>query len=252
MRLWDEARAQPLEHLDPRAPAFAADLSRCLEQVPPEASAVLSSVAAAEVEASVAAALVRRFGDRFRGEPDPGLEIVCRNRHTIGSDRLFAARGAAESLGASALVIDAGTALTVDAVEVLAGQRARFLGGAIAPGPALLARALAGAAKLHRVEPRPAVPALGQDTPAALHAGITVGFRGAALELVRRIGEESGLGHGLLALCGGARAFLLEPTLFPADARVCVLPDLVHAGLAAAAGIPAARVAPEDSSEGGA
>lgn len=235
----DEVRALP--SVDPRSPTLGADLAGVLAGLPADGVAALSSVAAPEVQSVVEAALAAYFGEHFLAGLDADLEIVCRDPHTIGSDRLFAARGAAQSLGGSTLVIDAGTALTVDAVEVPPAEsqpvppRPRFHGGAIAPGPQLLAEALARAARLHAVTPEPGVPALGLDTPAALRAGVTVGFRGAALELVLRIGEESGLGHGSLALCGGARDFLLEPPLFPGDARVHVLPDLVHGGLAAAA-----------------
>ena len=251
LRLQGGPEATDLGRLDPRAANFAADLASLLAELlagrlagplSPSAAAALSSVAAPEVESAVRAALRETFGERFLADLDAGVEIACRDAHTIGADRLFAARGAAELLGASTLVLDAGTALTVDAVEVLAPvpgstaeRPARFLGGAIAPGPRLLAEALASAARLHAIEPRPGVPALGLDTPAALAAGVTVGFRGAALELVLRIGEESGLGHGSLAVCGGARDFLLEPPLFAESTRVHVLPHLVHAGLRAAA-----------------
>lgn len=234
LRLGTGEHARPLPRLDPRSPAFAKALAETLAPLDPSGAAVYSSVAAPAVEALLAAGLRAHFGERV-GTPDCGLEILCRDVHTIGADRLFAARGAVEVLGRSAIVVDAGTALTVDAVEVAGGGRGRFHGGAIAPGPALLARALADAAKLHEIEPRPGTPALGIDTPGALRSGVSVGFRGAARELVLRIGEESGLGHGTIALCGGAAEFLLGPPLFPADAQVHLLPDLVHAGLAAAA-----------------
>jgi len=236
LRLWAGAEPRDAGSASTEVASFEHDFEALLAELPPVRAAALSSVGDARREAALEAALERRFGAGVVLRPDPGLLVTCRDVHTIGTDRLFAARGAAETLGTSAIVVDAGTALTVDAVEVSGDGPPLFRGGAIAPGPRLLARALATAAKLREVEPRPGAAALGQDTPEALLAGVTVGFRGAARELVLRVGEESGLGHGTVALCGGARIFLLEAPLFPADCRVHVLPDLVHVGLAAAAG----------------
>jgi pantothenate kinase type III len=190
----------------------------------------LSCVAAPEVGAAVAAALRTAFAVPVFDPPPHGLELDLTQPETVGADRLFAARGAA-ALGRSAVVLDAGTALTVDAVEVGPGMVGRFLGGAIAPGPSLLMRALAaGGARLFEVEPKPGVPALGKATREALLAGIAVGFRGAAFELARRVGLEAGLAKAPRVLCGGAAQFLLEPEPFwPGE--LLERPDLVHEGL---------------------
>ena len=214
------------------AQAFEAWLARAGELC----GAALSSVAAPEFERALAAVLERRLGARFRAAPDPGLEIACREPERVGRDRLFAARGARELLGVSCLVLDAGTALTVDALRVEGDARAVFLGGAIAPGPALLARALSsGTARLPAIEPRPFPRALGRDTREALESGVALGFAGAARELVQRIGLECGLESAPLVLSGGARAFLEQPGLF-GDRTLHVEPELVHRGLLAAAG----------------
>jgi type III pantothenate kinase len=221
----------------PESPCVAAWLARAQAQTR-TGGVSLSSV--------VEPALERRWIERLAGAfpsvrvtlPDAGLEIDCRQPELVGRDRLFAARGALEWFGGSTVVVDAGTALTVDAVRLAAGAaRGTFLGGAIAPGPALLARALArGGARLFEVEPRTGVPALGKDTEAALRAGIAVGFHGAARELVERISGESGLERAPVALTGGARAFLLDPQLV--GGRDCVeIEDLVGLGLLAAAGL---------------
>lgn len=161
---------------------------------------------------------------------------------TVGTDRLFAALGALELLpkeATCALVCDAGTALTVDLVlrnPESDSVRGRFIGGAIAPGPELLARALAaGGARLFDVaefiardhEPS----ALGRDTRAALTAGVVHGFRGAARELVTRIAAEAGLDSPPICLTGGARALLAG--VF-AKERVYDDAGLVHRGLVAA------------------
>jgi len=194
--------------------------------------AALSSVGAPQLESRVRAWL-ERATDEGVVTPAHGLELEVREAHTVGADRLFAARGAFQHLRGPALVVDAGTALTVDALGVR-NERGVFLGGAIAPGPALLADALArSTARLPRVETRPGARALGRSTREAIEAGVAVGFRGAARELVERVGAESGLERAPIALTGGAREFLLEPPLF-AGREVVALDDLVHLGLIAA------------------
>jgi type III pantothenate kinase len=167
--------------------------------------------------------------------PAAPLEIACRDPHTIGRDRLFAAAGAWAELHEAGIVLDAGTALTVDALD--SGKHGgRFLGGAIAPGPQLLARALGtGAAQLFEVDYAPNAPALGRDSAAALRAGISVGFRGAAIELVRCVAREAGLEDSVLWLTGGASEALALPHLFEGF-RLRHEPRLVHLGLLAALG----------------
>ena len=105
--------------------------------------AALSSVASA-ADTTRLVELARSAGLLLESGLDSGVENLTRTPHTVGADRLFAARGAAELLGESCLVLDAGTALTVDAVVVAPdGSRGPcFLGGAIAPGPRLAARVL--------------------------------------------------------------------------------------------------------------
>jgi len=194
----------------------------------------MSSVASAARESEVAEAL-RGIGGRFELAPDAGLTIDVREPARVGRDRLYAARGAlaAESTCDTGFVIvDAGTALTVDA---LVGST--FLGGAIAPGPTLLARALAEhTARLPLVEPSVGTPALGKDTEAAVRAGVVVGFRGAARELALRVASEAGIARPTVVLTGGARALLETPSVFTGAPFVRVIEDedLVHRGLFAA------------------
>jgi len=161
---------------------------------------------------------------------------------TVGKDRLFAALGAIVTLPAeedSVIVCDAGTALTVDLVvrrEQPDSVLARFVGGAIAPGPELLAGALAaGGARLFDVgeliAEAESVRALGRDTAGALSSGVVHGFRGAARELVARIAEEVGLQNPPIRMTGGARGLLAG--LF-AEKRVVEDAALVDRGLVAA------------------
>ncbi|MCK6448818.1 MAG: type III pantothenate kinase [Planctomycetes bacterium] len=224
------------------SPNLGSELAQWRSEVAPTARVALSSVAADDVTADVERAL----GAWLLRPLASGLRCEYRTPETLGTDRLFAARGAIERVRESCLVVDAGTAVTVDAVRVEAavtrsdapgGARcgtATFLGGAIAPGPTLLARALhAGTARLPEVEPRPGVPALGRDTQSAVLGGVVHGFAGLVRGLVESVAREAGLEDAPVVLGGGARVVLgADPC---PGRRVVVLDELVHLGLAAAA-----------------
>lgn len=201
----------------------------------------LSSVASERLTAEIEE-LLRDHSSTFVKSTDALLANESTVPETVGQDRLFAALGALELLPQDvtcALICDAGTALTVDLVlrnPETDAVRGRFVGGAIAPGPELLARALAsGGARLFDIaeyiarEQEP--PALGRDTQGALASGVVHGFRGAARELATRIAEEAGLASPPVCLTGGARRLLAG--VFPED-RVHEEAGLVDRGLVAA------------------
>lgn len=221
--------ARDLAHAD-----IDARLARELDACEPIEALAFASVASRDVEERVLFALRRRFGPRARAALPYGLELDVRSPERLGADRAFAARGAFELLHASALVVDAGTCVTVDALSVDERARARFLGGAIAPGPTLLRDALArGGARLFAVEPSADAPALGRDTDEALRAGIVVGLRGAVRELVDAVAREARLEDATVVVTGGA-AELLDLARIAGARRWRHVPDLVHVGLLAA------------------
>ena len=129
----------------PTAEARAAVEGAAFGALPPQTTAALSCVAAAELGRALLAAL-EALANPVHFNPECGLTLELEHPETVGHDRLYAARGALECLGEPAVVVDAGTALTVDAVRpepASPGCVGRFLGGAIAPGPDALAQALA-------------------------------------------------------------------------------------------------------------
>ena len=212
-------------------PAFEDEARAWLLELGPLERAALSSVAGEDDAARIAVLLDLVSGGALALGPDPGLEIRCRKPAEVGRDRLYAARAALAHCQGPALILDCGTALTVDAA-LFPGV---FLGGAIAAGPALLARALgSGAARLFEVEPDPATPALGRDTREALSAGIVHGLRGAATHLAALVAREAGIEGARVVVTGGARRFLLEPA--PIVPAPLVVPHLVHHGLLLALG----------------
>jgi len=243
----EEARCVPARLVAGVDLVRAADLddglAAWLRGVPAPELAAISSVADPAVVARVRDALAA-LGADVRVAPDCGLSNRCREPDRVGRDRLYAARAALTHAGGPAIALDCGTALTVDAVAPAQAEDASagaFLGGAIAPGPALLARALGdGTAQLFSVEPRPDARALGRDTAEALGAGIVHGLRGAAERLAHEVAREAGFEAPALVATGGALGLVLDGGGAPAFAgfeRVLRVPDLVHHGLLLAVSI---------------
>ena len=105
----------------------------------------------------------------------------------VGADRLVNAFAAARFYGTPAIVVDLGTATTLD---VVAADGA-YIGGAIAPGLELGLEALAArTAKLPRIELRRPERVIGRDTVSAMQAGAVVGYIGLIGELLRRTRAE--------------------------------------------------------------
>ena len=220
----------------PCSPTLSEELASWLASCGPFDVALVCAVCRPAVEAEVIALLRSRVREVIH-DLDSRLLLQVDDPAGVGRDRVFAARGALEVAGASCLVVDAGTALTVDAVRAAsAGESSAgtFLGGAIAPGPALLARALSeGGARLPRVEAPLEACALGKDTSAAIAAGVVVGFQGAVAGLVAAVGRESGLEDCPVVLTGG-EVRRLQLALADSGDRTERADDLVHRGLLAA------------------
>lgn len=119
----------------------------------------------------------------------PGVE-------TLGADRVAnAVAAAALHPGEPLVVIDAGTATTVDVVLPAegAGEKPRFLGGAIAPGVGTMVRALScHTAQLPAVPLEPPARAVGRNTVEALQNGCVRGYRGLLQELLSGMEAECG------------------------------------------------------------
>ena len=105
----------------------------------------------------------------------------------IGADRLVNAFAAGRLYGTPAIVVDFGTATTLD---VVAADGA-YIGGAIAAGVQLGLDALASrTAKLPRIELAAPERVIGRDTVAAMRSGAVIGHIGLANELIHRTRAE--------------------------------------------------------------
>ena len=111
------------------------------------------------------------------------FEILVKKPGKVGPDRLAAAAGVVASGGREGIIVDAGTAITVDILS-----KKGFLGGAILPGRDLMYRALhEGTSALPLVSDScRAIEPPGRDTKEAIITGAEWGVVGAVKELVDR------------------------------------------------------------------
>ncbi len=118
-----------------------------------------------------------------------GIKINYENPRAIGADRIVNAVGAFEHYGGPLIVIDIGTATTIDVVA----DNGDFLGGVIAPGIVSAADSLVSStAKLPRIELVPPKSVICHNTTTGMQAGIIYGYVGQVDEIVRRIRAEMG------------------------------------------------------------
>ncbi len=110
---------------------------------------------------------------RFDKSTPLPLEVNYRTPGTLGSDRIAAAVGAwGEAPGRNILVIDAGSAITIDFV----GKDGKYNGGNIAPGIKMRLRALHEYTdRLPMVEKEGETPTIGYDTETAIRSGVING-----------------------------------------------------------------------------
>ena len=151
----------------------------------------------------------------------------------LGADRWHALLGACARLpGASLVVVNAGTATTVDCVRAGDGG-ARFVGGCIAPGVRLMLESLArGTAGLPLASGAPA------DFPDTTDKAIVTGVLDAQAGLVQRVWSRfaAGLERAPQLLLAGGHAELLAARL-PAELAPLIEHNLVLRGLALRAAI---------------
>lgn len=137
-----------------------------------------------------------------------GLPILYENPHDVGADRIVNAVAAVDRLGAPVLVLDFGTATTLDVVNP-AGE---YLGGIIAPGIGISAEALfERAARLPRVAVRSPARAIGRNTVESIQSGLFHGYSSMVSGMVRTARAELGADAPVIATGGLAPVF--EPVL---------------------------------------
>jgi len=177
--------------------------------------------------------VVKSFADKYlktsfkllKVTDDIGITNRYKNPEQLGADRIINALAAKKIYSLPAIIIDLGTAITVDAV----GKDSDFLGGVILPGIGISADALhKKTSLLPKVELLIPQNVLGKSTIAAIQSGLTYGFSGMLRFLVEKIKEESGFETSEVILTGGHTG-VMESLL--ADIVTTVDPNLTLKGL---------------------
>ena len=211
------------------------------EELPPLLARVFEGAAPEKVLASnvagplMGAALSEICSERYKFRPEflipapesHGVKNGYMDPARLGADRWAAVIGAFHRYGGPVCVMDAGTAITVDAVD----KAGKHLGGLIAPGPQTMRRALAGATASLRDNGEGEFGLFCRETRSAIASGgwhTAAGFLERIHGLVR---EELGLDTRFILTGGdGSRLNELVPGHFT------LAPDLVLQGLAVVAG----------------
>lgn len=174
----------------------------------------------------------RTGGSIYRLGRDLGFPIkhALDDDSTLGQDRLLNAIAAFEMARQACIVIDCGTAMTIDFVD----GEGTFQGGAIVPGVRIMLRAMheqtAALPMLELQAPDAARGAFGKDTAHAMTLGAIGAARGAVYHLVNTYAEAYGGYPRVIATGGDARL------LFENDEIVeHVVPDLQLRGIAVCA-----------------
>ncbi len=153
----------------------------------------------AMIVSSVVPALTRSYTDLASDVFDvpfygvtPGMKTGLTNRYddpgSVGADRIVNAVATGKHYGFPAIIVDIGTATTVEAVD----GESNYLGGAILTGLNVALEALvARTAKLPSVDLEQAPrKAIATNTPDSLRSGFIYGYAGALDALIRRCREE--------------------------------------------------------------
>jgi type III pantothenate kinase len=149
----------------------------------------------------------RYFGfDALVVEPGvrSGMPILYDNPKEVGPDRIANAVAAYDLYGGPSIVVDFGTANTIEAIS----EKGEYLGGAIFPGIEISMQALfERAAALRRVELVEPRNVIGKSTVESIQSGALYGFSGQVDALVERFQVE--LGDCTVVATGG----LAEPII---------------------------------------
>ncbi len=153
-----------------------------------------------------------------------GVRIDMDNPREVGADRIVNAVAAHHLYGGGPLiVIDMGTATTIDVVS----KNGDYIGGAIAPGIYIATEALfTRTAVLPRIELNLPKKAIGRNTVAAMQSGIVFGYVGLIEGLVNRIQSELDEKAKVIA-AGGFASIIAQAT----NIIDIINPDLTLIGL---------------------
>jgi type III pantothenate kinase len=203
------------------------DYFRRFDLAPEEVEDVIIASVVPHVMYSLTSAMVKYFNRTpliVDDGVDPGLPYGVEGDERLGPDRSVACIAALEKYGAPLVVLDFGTATTVDAVD---GQ-GRYMGGCISAGLRLTMNALThGAAMLPNVELSKPERVLNTTAVGHIQAGVVLGYIGAMEYLIRLAKEELGAPDAKVVATGGLARMVADNT----DAIEVVDSQLILDGL---------------------
>ncbi len=139
-----------------------------------------------------------------------GVGIDYPKPASIGADRLANAASALELVGAPAVVVDFGTAVTFDIIS----PAKKYVGGVIAPGLQVMTEYLyQRTALLPRIDLSEPVAAVGKSTRDAMMAGAVFGYRGLVRQILQEIQREIGNSGKIKVVATGGYAELIAAKL---------------------------------------
>lgn len=191
-----------------------------------DAHIVVSSVNPGVIDEVVG--LLAKHTDRqiFRVEKDMPIPIGRQldPEALVGEDRLLNAAAAFDKLGQACVVVDAGTAMTIDYID----GNGTFHGGAIVPGAQLMLDALTQrTALLPDVEFKKPDELIGHNTTQAMLTGVYYGMRGIVRSVTEAYAVQTGMYPMVIATGGDAQV------LFRGDEFINrIIPDLGLHGIA--------------------
>jgi type III pantothenate kinase len=157
---------------------------------------------------------------------DLPIKVLTDAPAETGTDRIINIAAAYEQMQKACVVVDAGTAITIDCCN----DEGDFIGGAIAPGASLMLSALhENTARLPLVSLEIPKRVPGKSTVEAIQSGVYHGIRGMVKELVEAYATELGTWPDIIATGGDA------PRLFEGWELIhAIAPDLTLYGIALA------------------
>ncbi|MCM8818882.1 MAG: type III pantothenate kinase [Candidatus Omnitrophica bacterium] len=127
---------------------------------------------------------------------DCKIKVKIKNPHKAGIDRIVNCKSACEIFGFPVIVIDIGTATTIDFVD----KYKSFIGGFILPGPELWTNSLKKTALIKNIGSFFS-GGIGKDTVSAINLGMKYGLAGGIEKIVYKI--KKNFGESIIVLTGG-------------------------------------------------
>jgi type III pantothenate kinase len=151
------------------------DLFTLAELEPREIGGIIISSVVPPLNSTLAG-MAERYFDRKALFVEPGVKtgmaVLVDNPLEVGADRIVNGVAAFQKYGGPCIVVDFGTATTIDVISA----RCEYLGGTIIPGIGISADALFGrAARLFRVEIKDPGKIIGRNTVEQMQAGLYYG-----------------------------------------------------------------------------